>query len=92
LRLRLVFALRAPRAQGELRPTEDGSLRRRLADGGGDVTEGPLKCLSLGQSKYMLAAWCSGLARGPGFGELRVFAFNSPKTSESKGGIYGYYP
>jgi len=32
--------------QGEVRPTENGSLHRRLADGGGDVTEGHLKCLS----------------------------------------------
>src|SRR6266568_9052063 len=35
-----------PRVQGEVRPTENGSLHRRLADGGGDVTEGHLKCLS----------------------------------------------
>ena len=38
----------APLAQVEARPTEDGSLRRRRADGSGDVVEGRLRCLSPG--------------------------------------------
>jgi len=41
--------------QGEVRPTENGSLHRRLADGGGDVTEGHLKCLQLSHSTGLRA-------------------------------------
>ena len=37
--------LRAARSQGEVGSAEVRSLRRRLADAGGDVTEGHLKCL-----------------------------------------------